>query len=86
MRSSPRCTLREMRDNQGWDLRFRRHLNNWEINRVAELLNTLEQYKDLTPNEDNLFWLPDKQGRFSAGSAYKTYKDQSLRVVAGPGR
>ncbi|WMV46335.1 hypothetical protein MTR67_039720 [Solanum verrucosum] len=64
--------IREMRDNQGWDLKFRRHLNDWEINRVAELLNTLEQYKDLTPNEDNLFWLPDKQGRFLVGSAYKT--------------
>ncbi|WMV30347.1 hypothetical protein MTR67_023732 [Solanum verrucosum] len=60
-----------MRDNQGWDLRFRRRLNDWEINKVAELLITLEQYKDLTPNEDNLFWLPGKQDRFSVGSAYE---------------
>lgn len=39
------------------------HFNDWEINKVAELLNTLEQYKDINSNEDNLFWLPDK--RFS---------------------
>ncbi|KAG5614848.1 hypothetical protein H5410_014672, partial [Solanum commersonii] len=50
-------TIREMRDNQGWDLRFRRqHLNNWEINKVAELLNILEQYKDLTPISQSGGW------------------------------
>ncbi|KAG5620178.1 hypothetical protein H5410_005396 [Solanum commersonii] len=66
------CIVDEIQIVDFLGLLFRRHLNNWEINRVAELLNTLEQYKDLTPNEDSLFWLPDKQGRFSAGSAYKT--------------
>ncbi|KAG5575294.1 hypothetical protein H5410_055428, partial [Solanum commersonii] len=54
------ATIREMRDNQGWDLRFRRHLNDWEVNRIVELLNILGQCKDLNTNEDNLFWNPDK--------------------------
>lgn len=63
--------IREIRDSHRWDQRFRRHLNDWEINSVAELFNILEQCKDLKCNEDRLFWFPDKKGRFTAGLPYR---------------
>lgn len=78
------ATIREMRDNQGWGLRFRRHLNNWEVNKTVELLNILGQCKDLSTNEDNLFWNPDKQGRFSVGSAYRSSQRPGTHIGGRP--
>ncbi|WMV27001.1 hypothetical protein MTR67_020386 [Solanum verrucosum] len=78
------ATIREMRDNQGWDLRFRRHLNDWEVNRIVELLNILEQCKDLNTNEDNLFWNPDKQGKFSVGLAYRSSQRPGTHIGGWP--
>ncbi|WMV40242.1 hypothetical protein MTR67_033627 [Solanum verrucosum] len=78
------ATIREMRDNQGWDLRFRRHLNDWEVNKIVELLNILGQYKDLNTDEDNLFWNPDEQGRFSIGSAYRSSQRPGTHIGGWP--
>ncbi|KAG5601410.1 hypothetical protein H5410_032780 [Solanum commersonii] len=33
------ATVKEMRDAQGWNLKFRRPLNDWEVNRMVEFLN-----------------------------------------------
>ncbi|WMV30226.1 hypothetical protein MTR67_023611 [Solanum verrucosum] len=78
------ATIREMRDNQGWDLRFRRHLNDWEVNKIVELLNILGQYKDLNTDEDNLSWNPDEQGRFSVGSAYRSSQRPGTHIGGWP--
>ncbi|WMV55620.1 hypothetical protein MTR67_049005 [Solanum verrucosum] len=78
------ATIREMRDNQGWDLRFRRHLNDWEVNKIVELLNILGQCKDLNTNEDSLFWNPDEQGRFSVGPAYRSSQRPGTHIGGWP--
>ncbi|WMV40391.1 hypothetical protein MTR67_033776 [Solanum verrucosum] len=78
------ATIREMRDNQGWDLRFRRHLNDWEVNKIVELLNILGQCKDLNTDEDNLFWNPDEQGRFSVGSTYRSSQRPGTHIGGWP--
>ncbi|WMV47091.1 hypothetical protein MTR67_040476 [Solanum verrucosum] len=65
------ATVKEIRDAQGWNLRFRRPLNDWEVNRMVEFLNILERYKELSNSEDKLLWAPDTQGRFSVGTAYR---------------
>ncbi|WMV58899.1 hypothetical protein MTR67_052284 [Solanum verrucosum] len=78
------ATIREMRDNQGWDPRFRRHLNDWEVNKIVELLNILGQYKDLNTDEDNLFWNPDEQDRFSVGSAYRSSQRPGTHIGGWP--
>ncbi|WMV11936.1 hypothetical protein MTR67_005321 [Solanum verrucosum] len=65
------ATVKEMRDAQGWNLKFRRPLNDWEVNRMVEFLNVLERYKELSNREDKLLWAPDTQGRFSVGTAYR---------------
>ncbi|WMV38217.1 hypothetical protein MTR67_031602 [Solanum verrucosum] len=60
-----------MRDAQGWNLKFKRPLNDWEVNRMVEFLNILERYKEPSNREDKLLWAPDTQGRFSVGTAYR---------------
>lgn len=72
-------SVKEMRDNQGWNFRFRIPLNDWEINRTAEFLNTLEQCKNFNTNEDQLDWILDKQRRFSVRSAYRKFQRSELQ-------
>ncbi|WMV14421.1 hypothetical protein MTR67_007806 [Solanum verrucosum] len=47
---------------QGWNLNFRRHLNNWEVQRVAEFLNTVEPSNGLQTREDILWWTGNNRG------------------------
>lgn len=56
-----KVTVKEMRDHHGWNFRFRKPLNGWEMNKMAEFLNTQEQCKNFNTNEDQLDWIPDKQ-------------------------
>ncbi|CAN4076878.1 unnamed protein product [Withania somnifera] len=63
-----------MRDDQGWNFRFRRPLNDWKASMMVDLLNTLEQWKEFNNSEDKLVWIPDIHGRFSVGSAYKNFQ------------
>lgn len=51
---------------------------------MAELFNILEHCKDLNTSENNLFWLPDKQGRFSVGSAHRSSHRSSTRLGGWP--
>ncbi|WMV54149.1 hypothetical protein MTR67_047534, partial [Solanum verrucosum] len=77
------ATVKEMRDAQGWNLKFRRPLNDWEVNRMVEFLNILERYKELSNREDKLLWAPDTQGRFSVGTAYRnSQRTHSIKLLA----
>lgn len=40
-------TIVEFWTPHGWRFNFRRHLNDWEIQRVADFLNTIEQFNGL---------------------------------------
>ncbi|KAG5586503.1 hypothetical protein H5410_046937 [Solanum commersonii] len=66
-----RATVNEVRDNIGWNFRFRRPLNDWEVGELTELNSILEQFQDLNTREDNLVWTRDRKDRFSVKSAYK---------------
>ncbi|WMV18963.1 hypothetical protein MTR67_012348 [Solanum verrucosum] len=65
------ATVADVRDNQGWNLSFRRMLNDWEIDSLTDFYNTLEQAINFQPNEDNLHWLKAKNGKFTVKSAYR---------------
>ncbi|KAG5616405.1 hypothetical protein H5410_016229 [Solanum commersonii] len=76
-----RATILEVRDNQGWNLSFRRMLNDWEVERLTDFYNTLEQFKDYSTRVDSLVWLKDKQGRFFVKSAYKCKYATAMQVI-----
>jgi len=65
------ATIVEVRNEQGWNLIFRRFLNDWEVERMTQFYNTLEQAKNLTCEEDKLTWKLEKDGKFKVKSAYK---------------
>lgn len=46
------ATVNAMRDDQDYNLRFRRPLNDWEVGQMVEFLNILKQCKDLNNSED----------------------------------
>lgn len=73
MNQQQRATILEVRDNQGWNLSFRRMLNDWEVERLTDFYNTLEQFKDYSTRVDSLVWLKEKQGRFSVKSYIISY-------------
>ncbi|WMV13617.1 hypothetical protein MTR67_007002 [Solanum verrucosum] len=65
------ATISEVKNAQGWNLSFRRFLNDWEVERMVQFYNTLEQAKSLNFEEDRLLWKLDKDGKFRVKAAYK---------------
>ncbi|WMV34452.1 hypothetical protein MTR67_027837 [Solanum verrucosum] len=41
---------------EGWNFKFRRHLNDWEVMRVAKFLNIIGNFNGLQAEEDALWW------------------------------
>ena len=58
-------------DWSGIELILRRHLSDWEIERVAEFYNSVSGFNNINREEDRLEWSKDKNGKFSVNSAYK---------------
>ncbi|WMV54052.1 hypothetical protein MTR67_047437 [Solanum verrucosum] len=56
---------------QGWDLVFRRLLNDWEVERVAEILGMLGGVTINANATDRMLWKHSKDGLFSVNSAYR---------------
>jgi len=42
MNQQKEAAVADVRDNQGWNLSFKRRLNDWEIDNFTEFLNSLE--------------------------------------------
>ncbi|KAG5620465.1 hypothetical protein H5410_005683 [Solanum commersonii] len=56
---------------QGWNLSFRRFLNDWEIERVASLLEKLGGTSLDANATDRVIWKHNKEGKFTVNCAYK---------------
>ena len=54
----------------GWDISFRKRLNDWEIERVALLLGKIGQVSISTTEVDIPLWKHNGNGIFSLKSAY----------------
>ncbi|RVX09762.1 Transposon TX1 uncharacterized 149 kDa protein [Vitis vinifera] len=53
----------------GWNLRFIRGFNDWELNMVGELLQILRSQR-ITLKEDSTLWKGGKKGKFGVKEAY----------------
>ena len=67
------ATVEEMWDQNvgqgGWDLRFMRDFNDWELDMVGNLLHVLRSYKP-TLEEDLVYWKGERNGQFKVKEAY----------------
>nr|XP_016470546.1 PREDICTED: uncharacterized protein LOC107792821 [Nicotiana tabacum] len=52
----PQTTVAEVWSMQGWNVTFRRFLNDWEVTRVIEFYKLLDGFKGITEEEDMLIW------------------------------
>ncbi|WMV38568.1 hypothetical protein MTR67_031953 [Solanum verrucosum] len=69
--NNPDGTIYDMWSAQGWNLFFRRLLNDWEIDRVADLLNRIDDFNGTTAEPDTLRWKHNIDGQFSVKRVYK---------------
>ncbi|KAF3627228.1 hypothetical protein FXO37_29963 [Capsicum annuum] len=63
--TNPNAMVNEIWSLQGWNLSFRRLLNDWEIGRVADLLQTLNDYKGINLEDDSVRWRHNDDGKIS---------------------
>lgn len=68
----------------GWNLSYRRLLNDWEITRITEFYKTLDQFKGTSLSEDCILWQGNRQGTFSIKSAYKEFNVSNNQIDCWP--
>ncbi|WMV15560.1 hypothetical protein MTR67_008945 [Solanum verrucosum] len=81
---NPGASIAEMWSQQGWNITLRRLLNDWEVDRVANLLQRLEDFPGLNTNPDAIRWKHDRDGEFSVGRMYKRDLATQPGEIAGP--
>ena len=69
--TNPEAKISEIWSRQGWNLTFRRNLNDWEVDRIAELLLKLGEFTGLTTEADGIRWKHDSDGKFSVRRLYR---------------
>ena len=68
---NPEASIAETWTNEGWNIIFRRLLNDWEIESVASLLQRLNDFSGLNTSSDTIRWRHDRDGKFSVGRLYR---------------
>ena len=79
-------TVGEMWTQQGWDLIFRRNLNDWEIPRILELFKVLESFQGIQTGEDYLWWQGHNKGSYKVTEGYKQKSLGGIQGLNGLGR
>ncbi|WMV30815.1 hypothetical protein MTR67_024200 [Solanum verrucosum] len=78
-------TIAELWTPHGWNIIFRRHLNDWEIPRVTEFFSVIEQFSGLEPRKDRLQWLGNCKGTFRVSATYRKLNHTITQHPNGPG-
>ncbi|WMV38737.1 hypothetical protein MTR67_032122 [Solanum verrucosum] len=78
------ATVANVRDNQRWNLSFRRMLNGWGIDNLTNFYSSLEQANNLHNNEDNLHWLRANNWKFTVKSAYRHLDRPAAMLLPWP--
>ena len=77
------ATVRDMWDQDsgqgGWNLRFIRDFNDWELDVVGELLQVLRSQR-ITLEEDSVSWKGGKNGKFGVKKAYSLLISPSVSM------
>jgi len=77
-------TIAQMWTPQGWDLMFRRALNDWEVGRVADLLHALNLFPGTVTEPDKPVWRLHSRGVFTVKSCYWERNTNHLLTTVWP--
>ena len=64
----------------GWKLIYRRMIQDWEVDRLAEFYGTLDHFRGLKEGEDTLRWIHHSKGVFTVSSAYKNLNQMGTQL------
>ncbi|RVW29336.1 hypothetical protein CK203_109097 [Vitis vinifera] len=77
------ATVEEMWDQNfgqgGWNLRFLRDFNDWELDTVGNLLDVLREHR-VTLEKDSVFWKEGRDGLFRVKKAYSVLASPIVAV------
>lgn len=73
--------MEERWSQQGWNISFLRHLNEWEVARFVELIKVLDGFTGISTEPDTITWKHDKDGKFSVNRTYKNRQVWSLKQI-----
>jgi len=62
-------TVAELWTKEGWRFNFKRQFNDWEIPRMTDFINKIEQFSGL--GIDELWWKGDEKGTYKVSKAYR---------------
>lgn len=69
--NNPEANINDCWTAQGWNLSFRRFLNDWKVKRMANLLNGINEFKGINSEPDTLRWKHSKDGECTVNRACK---------------
>jgi len=73
-------TLYEVWSEHGWNLTYRRLMQDWEVERLAEFYGTLYQFLGFKEGEDTLKWKCHNKSLFTVSSAYRNMNHMGSQV------
>ena len=77
-------TIARMWTPDRWEISFRRQVFDWEITRVADFLNTIDQFKGTQEGKDELWWQGSNKWTFRVGKAYRWLNNHNQQNVNWP--
>ncbi|XP_060216840.1 uncharacterized protein LOC132644271 [Lycium barbarum] len=79
------ATVAELWTGQGWNLHLRRHLNDWEMERIAAFYSTVDQFNNLTGERDTMVWKIDNKGLFTVNLNTSNNQEGALKEFLAAG-
>lgn len=79
-----RATIAQMWSIQGWNFNFRRALNDWEVQRVADFLMVINDFNGTTNAPDRPVWKLHSKGAFTVKSCYWRRNTGQLQIRNWP--
>ncbi|KAL3355533.1 hypothetical protein AABB24_019554 [Solanum stoloniferum] len=79
--NNPEARVCECWTTQGWDLIFRRLMNDWEVDRVASFLGKLGETNLVTNAPDRVIWKHSKDDKFTVNNAYEKGIQVGVRML-----
>lgn len=79
----PNVTVADSWSQQGWDITFGRHLNNWEVDRFVDLMAVLEGFSGTNRESDTIKWKHNSDGIFSVSRSYKKEAEIQPQIKVG---